>query len=493
MRVILDFGWLDQDLVGYKLIKYLSDNWGEKDLGILFPRGHGKTLPMSTIVMQEMIRNPDVAILEVSNTEPNANKFGDYIGQTLLGNEFLQMAFGTKYNHGNNAILPSSASECTRWGEDGYILPNRKPRLDPTLMCISSRAAKAGRHPDWIYLDDLTEEENNTPKEWAKTCKIVEGLCMTLPSNGFFIWTATRWGDGDPIGSAISGKLIGKQGPFKVIKESCYIDDNPNKGVTYSKKVRWNMKTPTGYSLEQLEADRKAKGVFFNAQMRNDPAPLDVADIKVNYINIYEPEEAPKTGACRIFGIETTGGGKPIFNGFREYLQGIPGGSSIPLMELEDSRSKGQSKKDRIVAALQPLVDKGAIYARQWMIGEVSSTEGLGYELRRLGAAAHDDIADCLHNVPLHLAKGITPKEANEPADLYICVDLAWSEEKRSDFTVIMAVAVDHKKQFWVLDYDRFQLSSPTGIYNRLLSFYTKWNEPLLARSQKGKYPGAWR
>ena len=493
-RVALEWAWLDEDLVGCKFIRHVADNYGS-DLGILFPRGHGKTLPMSGLVISSIINNPNVSILELSRTEDNAKKIGKTIADYLMYNDYLQQCFGRNFN--DDGFLPSSSGQCSRWGNDGYVLPWRKPRLDPTLLCIPLDGAKAGKHPDWIWIDDPTEKENNDESGWANVSEVVQGLWFLPPAHGFMVWTGTRWHDGDPLGKAERGKLVGKQGPFKFIRESCYIDDNPKKGPTYAAKKRWNMDVTSGYTLEALDAKRKPEsegglGQFFDAQMRNDPLPPEKADINVKDILLYDEEtETPKLSDVRLFGIEVTGGGLPIYNGFQEWLDTLK--IQLPLVQITNPRQRGVDKRDRLVATLQPIVSSGRLRAQDWMIGESDSRDTLGYEIRRLGKAQHDDIVDALHNVPLHLIKGVFPKQ-DKPADLYIAADLAWTEERKSDWTVVMAVAVDHKKNFWIIDYDRFQLSSPTAIYQRFLEFYNRFKEYVSIRKLSSqKYPGTWK
>lgn len=502
MRVALEWAWLDEDLVGHKFIRHVAENWGT-DLAVLFPRGHGKTLPMQSMVLTNIINDPNVAILQISRTQDNADKFGQMVGQHLIGNDYLQRCFGRKYN--DEGPLPNSIAECSSWGRDGYSLPYRKPRLDPTLLCISLKSAKAGKHPDWIYIDDPTEKENNNPEGWEHVRDVIDGCKMLLTPDGFFCWTGTRWHDGDPLGYAEAGKLRGKQGAFMFIKESCYVDDNVKKPPTYPRKIRWNMDKMTGYTPEMLDALRKPKdegglGEFFDAQMRNDPAPAERADIKIKDINIYKPDakddepgpKLPKIGPVRLFGIETTGGGTPIFSGFQEHLEEMK--MNIPIYAIEDPKRAGIEKRDKIVSALQPIVNAGRLYAQEWMIGDEAATEGLGYELRRLGKASHDDIADALHAVPSFLAKNLRPASPNDPADLYIAADLAWTEKKRADWTVLIAVAVDYQGNFWILDYDRFQISSPTGMFNRFIAFYQKFSEEASVRKiSRRKFAGTWR
>ena len=498
MRVALEWAWLDDKLVGHHFIKHISDHWGE-DAGILFPRGHGKTLPMGAVITTTIVNNPEIAIMEVSRTEDNAKKFGTMVANILMHNDLLQECFGRKFN--KEGFLPSSSAECDQWGKDGYTLPYRKGyRIDPTLYCISLDGAKAGKHPDIIYLDDLTEKENNHEQGWENVKQVAQGLWMLLPPDGFFWWTATRWHDADPIGMALKGKIRGKQGKFNIIKFSCYEDDNPTKLPTYPRKKRWNMTKDSGYTHHMLENARLSEeegglGEFFDAQMRNDPSPADRATLIISNINQYEPEQTPENlGGIRLVGVEITGGGLPIFNGLREKSEELK--ISIPLLEINNPRKQGVDKADRIITAVQPIINSGRLYVRKWMIGDETSTDTLGYELKRIRVAAHDDIADALHNVPTHLVKGILPSKPEEPLHLYMSVDLAWSDGKRSDYTVAIIVAVDHRANYWVLDYDRFKSSSPAVIHERLIAYYQKWSGDsiqTIRRMSKRKYPGAWR
>lgn len=490
-RVCFEWGMLDEDLVGHKYIKHMADNWGE-DTGILFPRGHGKTVPTGGMAVHAILNNPNIAILEISRTEDQAKKIGKSVSDHLVYNDMLQECFGRGYNP-KDGFLPSKISDCSQWGNDGYSLPWRKNRIDPTLLFIPLAAAKAGKHPDIIWVDDPTEMENNDERGWQHVISVIQSCTFLLPASGRFWWTGTRWSDADPLGMAEKGKLRGKRGPFRFIAESCYVDDMPEKGPTYPEKFRWNMDEVTGNSMESLAASAASLGSFFDCQMRNNPSPADRAIIRVADINIYKPEDVPTYGEVRTMGIETVGGGLLVFNGFKEYLDELK--ITVPLDLISTPRKHGVEKSDRITSALQPIIESGRLFAQAWMIGEPNSDEGLGYEIRRIGKAQHDDIIDALHSVVVHLTKGMVPPNPDSEADLYISVDCAYTEKSRSDHTVAIAVAVDHKGNHWIVDYDRFQIASPTGIYQRLLAFYQKFakQKRRTFNNNKKKFTGAWK
>jgi len=463
VREILGWGWFDEVLHGKELLSFMEDN-EEYDHGVAFPRGHLKTLSFCARNIQRILRNPNIAILAASATEALAKGIGSLIGNELLTNEKLHKAFPD---------LPTSTTETEMWGNRGYQLPKRSPRIDPTLYCTSIEANVTGRHPDIIWLDDLIVAHNNNPDGWAKAEEFIKNCLLLLPPHGHLELTFTRWHDADTYGRLISGKLTGKQGPIKFLIKSCWEDDNPLKQPIYPAAIRWDMPTISGFSPQMLEDMRANLGGFFNAQMRNDPKPESDQQIKVSDVNIFEKPDAPPHTRCHALGIESLGGGKLIIQALREEAEKLK--LFLPIVEFTNSKgSKSVGKEDRILTALEPIVREGRLWAQRWMIPESQAEqESLGYEIRRLGAAKHDDIVDALHNVPVNLSKGLVPAE-KEPAHLYISCDLAWTEKKTSDFCVLIAVAVDHRNNFWILDYDRFQNKSPIGIAMRVIQFFQK-------------------
>lgn len=482
-RVVLQYSWLDEDLHGRELCGFLTKN-KEKDTATFLPRGHGKTLLAGACrVIQYILNDPNVSIMYASATEDLALDFGAMIAKELMHNDMLQEAFSD--------ILPSRKDQLKAWGNDGYSLPNRRPRIDPTLFTASLKSNVTGKHPDIVFLDDLVVRVNNNELGWSQAESFIKECKMLLPAQGVMHILGTRWHDSDPYGKIFAGQIKGKRGTFVLSPSrirSCYVDDNPANQPTYPAKVRWNMDKLTGYTKEQLDDMRKPEhegglGEYFDAQMRNDPAPEERQDIKVGDINLYEPGDEPAVSHVRAFGIETTGGGAILYNLLDEKAEKLQ--MSIPTSRIEHKRVVGQTKIDRIKATLEPLVRGGKIWAQKKWIGDKTATEGLGYEIRRLGKAKHDDIIDALHSVPAHLSRGSVPDE-DQPADLYLMADLAWSEKQSSDFSVCVAVAVDHKGNYWILDIDRFKISAPSGIIDRLIEFYCKWEAEDTASSLTG-------
>lgn len=471
MRVVLRWVWLDEDLHGKDLIGFYNKHEND-DTACFIPRGHGKTLTAAARIIQYILKDPNIAIMFASATEKLALDFGAMVAKELINNDMLQAAFPD--------ILPNKNSKLTAWGADGYELPSRRPRIDPTLFSASLKTNIVGRHPDIVFLDDLVVRTNNNPIGWEQAESFIKECKMLLPAQGVIHLTGTRWHDADPYGKIVEGKIRGKKGPFVLAPKSirsCYVDDNPARGPIYCAKTRWNMSKETGYTKDQLDDMRKPEregglGEYFDAQMRNDPAPEERQDIKVSDINIYEENERPELSHVLSVGIEALGGGLLIYNQLMERLEKL--NIKMPATRIEYKRKQGETKIDRIKGVLEPIVREGRLYAMRWMIGEKTESEGLGYEIRRFGKARHDDIVDALHNIPLQLSGGSYP-EKGQPADLYISCDLAYTEEKRSDWSVCVAGAIDHENRLWVLDYTRFQISAPSAICDKIIEFYQKW------------------
>jgi hypothetical protein len=470
IRVILDWGFLDETLHGQELMRFHYGEGKEVDTLTLIPRGHGKTLFASAMMIHDILKNPNIAIICVTATADLAKGIGALVGDTLKENIHLREAFPD--------ILPSPEERLKVWGVNGYKLPSRKPRVDPTFRPVSISTAITGAHPDKVYMDDVTGLANNTPEGWAEALRFIRETYRLLPDHGVIKWSATRWHDGDPAGMAEKGLVRGKQDKFRVFKRSCFVDDDPKKGVIYPQAIRWNMDTPSGFRsdilIEEMNDPSPKARAFFSCQMRNNPVPEQDIPIDVDAINLYKAGEHPPLGPVKLVGIEVTSGGYFIFNTAEEKKRETR--SAIPLEQITHKRKGQVDKADRIKATLEPVVNSGRLYAPSEYVPEDETLEGtLGYELRRLGAAKHDDIADALHLALKYLAQDVVPGK-DELAHVYIACDIAYTEKESNDHSVICGIAVDNKGQVWILEIDRFQSKSPTTQVQRIFNFYLKWN-----------------
>ena len=59
--------------------------------------------------------------------------------------------------------------------------------------------------------------------------------------------------------------------------------------------------------------------------------------------------------------------------------------------------------------------------------------------------------------------------------NVFASVDFAYSTNKRSDYTAIVVVGVDHTGHIYVLDVDRFKTDKISEYYKHILEMYEKW------------------
>lgn len=475
-RVGLGMHWIDQNLHGKKLMKHYLRECEDPDIqcsegftdafdkATLIPRGHIKTLFLgSSLQILRLLRNPSLQIMYTSATESLAREVGTYISGHLTDNKILHAAFPD--------ILPTSRYECTQWGAAGYRLPKHQGK-DSNFLAASLKTNITGKHPDIIILDDLCVEQTNNPQGWEQIEAFIKNCLALLPPHGWFEYLATRWHDADPSSKILSGSIRGKQGPFSCLVESCYVNDNEEQGPIWPAEKRFGSKQTSGYTLQQLQDMRFTMGAFFNAQMRNDPLPEEDALIRLEDVNLILPGEEPPHGKCKALGLEVAGGGRILYNLLVEEAKKFS--IKAPIVEMPLQKSVHLSKADKIITTLEPIVREGRLWVKPWMLPKDDADQGtLGYELKRLGVAKHDDIVDALHNGIRTLVGGVRPeyKSANH---FYISTDLSWTEKTRSDWSVLVAFSVSKEGNIYVFDYDRFQLKSPQGIVARVLQFYQK-------------------
>lgn len=486
LKFVLDYKFLDDKFHGVDVMRHLrSSLMGHHgkpaDIMTLIPRAHCKTTMISGFIIQEILNNPDVAIAIVSGTEKLARFMSKLIADVLLHNETLQRCFSD--------ILPSAKNLTTKWGLQGYFLPNRRPRVDPTLAFGSATANITGTHPDLLIFDDLVY--SNKPRDLEISNNAFIEAMGLLPSHGRIIINGTRWHDGDLYGKILDGVYTGNLGPYLAFVRSCWNRETskPGSGIMrpiYPKAYRNGMTVETGFSRDDLLRKKHNDPEFFNCQYLNDPAPETDAQMKASDVNVYETdEELPLYVKAGCIGVETTGPSITFPNVLRQTLSDF--GINVYVQEITIARSgsKSVSKRDRILATCLPIFTGKKLWVKKWMMNDKI---GLVEQAKRLRAAKHDDCIDAFHMIPAYMSCGIFPEDKHA-ANLYICCDLAFTTNTDSDYSCIMAVAVDSRCNYWVVDYKQMRESNLVTLANEVIKFFQKVNargiDPSYNRSRK--------
>lgn len=472
IRYVLGWWFLDEKLHGQRIMQFCKDT-EEQDRLILIPRGFGKTMWTIAEYVVALLANQNLSILSLTATDDLSKKKAKTIGDILRYNKTITRYFA-------DIVVPQDGRTYEKWGTTGIILPNREPRMDLSFDPSSIGTAITGKHNDLCDIDDITGLSNNTPQGWQQGYDAVKELHNILGSKGLCRWSATHWHDSAPARLAEQGILEGARGKFAVLKLSCFEDDDPTKPCIYPEAYRWNSDKISGYSrqrlLEQMVAGSARDRAFFSAQMRNDPVPADDVVLNVKSIELYDPKEVQlKLTPIMGTGIEIIGGGQMVYNAMLDKVKAQ--GIRIQLREVKRPSQKGVTKEDKILVALEPIINYGRMHAPHWMFPDDPLREDtLEYELTRLGAAKNDDIADALAMLVTEMGAGGKPYDEDSPMHAYIMVDCAFTANEHSDYTVCICAAKDHNEHWWLIDYDRFQLASPDAICNRIINFYQKWN-----------------
>jgi predicted phage terminase large subunit-like protein len=156
---------------------------------LTIPRGTTKTSLGQGYVGQQILRNPDLAVLWTSELKALANRtVGDLANR--LDSEAVRLRYG-------------QLRGATDWTLDHFTLATRKKdRKEPTVMTGGIDVPIQGWHYDLIICDDLQGLSNSTPEGIEKVAQYLNLLWPVLNPGGELLWICTRW-DYDDVASRI--------------------------------------------------------------------------------------------------------------------------------------------------------------------------------------------------------------------------------------------------------------------------------------------------
>ena len=157
-REVIDNGRIDilaTEVLGYFILdfhrKIMKHQYGRKKSLTLAPRDSGKsTICNYTKIIYEILRDPNVRIGLISNTQKQAEGFLKEIKNHLEGNDRLVEIFGPQVG--------------PKWDTKEIVVKGKDSKhKDSTVSCIGVGSALIGKHFDMIVMDDaVTEEASRT-------------------------------------------------------------------------------------------------------------------------------------------------------------------------------------------------------------------------------------------------------------------------------------------------------------------------------------------
>ena len=254
-KKIVEEGRIDilaEEILGYKLqwfhlgiIKSQDScppNGTQLTLGF---RGSGKsTIGTITRCIFEILKNPNIKILVVSNTQLQAEIFMREVKTHFEANDKLIGVFGDYVGK--------------KWDTREIIVSKRTAiAKESTVSCIGVGGPTASRHYDLCLLDDIINEENARTELQRERLKIwyYKSLLPTLESNGRIFLCGTLWNPSD-----FYNHLIAHDTRLVLYSFPAILDED-----TKNERSSW----PDQFSLEVFKEKKKQMGIpIFQSQMQ---------------------------------------------------------------------------------------------------------------------------------------------------------------------------------------------------------------------------------
>jgi len=147
-RLIQDDGYIDQVHIDLGFFIQGEIEHGDTSRVLLImPRGSYKTTFITKFFpLWLAVKNPNVRILIVSNTQPNAKQKVSEIRQMIMDNAMINALWPE--------IVPNVRGRIDRWSDVSATIQRTGTYSEGTFEAAGLRTTLTGRHYDWIIEDD---------------------------------------------------------------------------------------------------------------------------------------------------------------------------------------------------------------------------------------------------------------------------------------------------------------------------------------------------
>lgn len=267
------------------LCTFLDTCTGRRRL-IQMPRSHFKTT-ITTVAhrIRGLLNNPELRILIVGDTAPNARKHLKKIANHFEHNRLLRWLFPEK--------VWEDISAAPAWSQDQIYLPTESgtPALhgEPTIDAIGAGGAAVSRHYDIINADDLIgEDEYFSSTEMDKKIDWFSGLeALFVPpvEEGLLDMPSTFWRVDDVY--AFSESFFGHDqdaihtGPFSYQRGELSVF---RRGAVEGGKPIF----PGAFTMQYFQRLQEKNPERYAAQYANNPFAAGVAYFRPEYRKFYK-------------------------------------------------------------------------------------------------------------------------------------------------------------------------------------------------------------
>ena len=255
--------------LGYQVMPYLKEVFwlltrdNIKQLMIELPRGHGKSLAMALYCIQQILKDPNIRILIVSDTSSQSTSFMKIIMGWFERPDFIEI-FGDYTNR--NVKWTSS---------EMLVKPRNRVARESTVSATSYGGAVIGAHIDLMIVDDIVDKENSRTQGRRESVKafFFETLMPVLEPTGQLIVTGTPWHYDDLYAEIKSeDPVTGEQmhPDFKIYRKPTPADPvYDDSGHLIGGVALWE----NNYPLKELiKRFNLMGGIYYNTQYMLDPS-----------------------------------------------------------------------------------------------------------------------------------------------------------------------------------------------------------------------------
>src|SRR6267143_473125 len=235
---------------------------------LLAPRRHAKSTCLSVnYLIWRIIKNPNIRILLVSNTDLQARGFVRVIKQ------LVEQYFPS--------LIPSGRE---KWAETAFVVKRDQILRDPTLGAVGVNGPIISRRQDLIICDDVVDSENAASEQLREKVYdwFYKVLIPTLEPNGQILVIGTPFGPDD-----LYARLQMDKWPFRRYDS---IVDEEKKESMWPEVLTFECKTGALEGEKHrgqccLSGLRRMLGtVRFNAMYRSDPSGYSGNKLKIEWI-----------------------------------------------------------------------------------------------------------------------------------------------------------------------------------------------------------------
>ncbi len=273
------------DLLHGRVCNYLQDD-PSLDKLLIMGRVHLKTTIAATrYPLWRAIKNPEIRILNVGNTQPNAAKTVKEIRGIVESNTDFQTLFPE--------VIPHSFSR--HWSDESASLAREGNFPEGTFESAGVGTAVTRRHYDLVIMDDTVAPEKGPSGELEQLPspaqidaakgfhKQTVNLLIRF-EKGERLLVGTRWGQFDHIQMVLDNELVDKGGRFSMLDIPAI---DPLSGKAAYK----------GFSLESLATLRRTLGEYMFAMLYlNKPLASQFLKFKPENTRYYELGDVPEDG-----------------------------------------------------------------------------------------------------------------------------------------------------------------------------------------------------